>query len=175
MLLGGLLKEKNQPPGNGGGETPDQASGGNNVLQFRDRKAEGKANPKGFHAPMAGGLLLKPGGESWETAGIEEKIASLAALGLDEAEIEAWLEESLEANPISNEGFETAVELGRIKGSARIKAAQYEAALQGKVTAQAQVLARLEGGMIEEGEGEDREFEVVQEIITPEKSEEEET
>ncbi|MEE8434104.1 MAG: hypothetical protein V3S64_04875 [bacterium] len=116
--------------------------------------------------------MLKPGGDGWEAAGIEEKIVSLAELGLDEAEIEAWLEESLEDDPISKERFDTAVELGRIKGSARIKAAQYEAALQGKVTAQAQVLARLEGDMIEEGEGEVREIEVVQEIIRPEKSEE---
>lgn len=166
------MKEKKHPPGNNGGETKDKKSGGNNVLQFRERETKRKTNPKAFHAPMEGGLLLNPGGEGWEAAGIEEKIASLAALGLDEDEIEAWLMESLEADPISDERFDATVELGRIKGSARIKAVQYEAALQGKVTAQAQVLARLEGDMIEEGEGEAREIKVVQEIITPEKSEE---
>ena len=166
------MKEIKNPPGNGGAETKDKNPGGNNVLQFRDRKSERKPNPNGFPAPMEGGPLLKPGGDGWEAAEIEEKIASLAALGLDEDEIGAWLEESLEDDPISDEQFEKAVELGRIKGSARIKAVQYEAALQGKVTAQAQVLARLEGDMIEEGEGEVREIEVVQEIITPEKSEE---
>ena len=91
---------------------------------------------------------------------------------VDEDEIEAWLEGALEDDPISDERFEKAVELGRIKGSARIKAAQYEAALPGTVTAQAQVLARLEGDMIEEGEGEVREIKVVRKIITPEKTEE---
>lgn len=166
------MKEFKNPPGNGSGETKDKNPGGNNVLQFKDRKSERKTTPNRFPAPMEGGLLLKPGGDGWETAGIEEKIASLAALGLDEAEIEVWLEEPLEDDPISKERFDTAVELGRIKGSARIKAAQYEAALQGKVTAQTQVLARLEGDMIEEREGEDREIKVVQEIITPEKNEE---
>ncbi len=166
------MKEINHPPGNGGGETKDKKSGGNNVLQFRKRESEKKTNRIGIPAPSLTAPLLKPGGDGWEAAGIEEKIVSLAELGLDEAEIEAWLEESLEDDPISKERFDTAVELGRIKGSARIKAAQYEAALQGKVTAQAQVLARLEGDMIEEGEGEVREIEVVQEIIRPEKSEE---
>ena len=166
------MKEIKNPPGNGSGKTKDKQSDGSNVLQFRKRKTERKTNPKGFPAPMEGGALLNPGGDGWEEAGIEEKIASLAALGLDEDEIEAWLEGALEDDPISDERFEKAVELGRIKGSARIKAAQYEAALQGKVTAQAQVLARLEGDMIEEGEGEEREIEVVRKILTPEESQE---
>lgn len=161
------MKEIKEPPGNGGGETKDKDPGGNNILQFRGRKSERKTHPNGFPSSMEGGLLPNPGGDGWEAARIEEKIASLAALGLDEDEIEAWLAESLEADPISEERFDTAVGLGRIKGSTRIKAVQYEAALRGKVTAQAQVLARLEGDRIEEGEGEDREIEVVRKILKP--------
>ena len=119
-----------------------------------------------------GGPSLKPGDEGWEPAGIEEKIASLAAIGLNEDEIETTLEAALEVDPISDERFEEAVELGRIKGLVRIKAAQYEAALQGKVTAQAQVLARLEGDMVEEGEGEERDIKVTRKIIMPKENEE---
>ena len=166
------MKEIKNPPGNGEGETHPEKSGGNNVLPFRDPKSKKKTKRIGFPAPSFTGPALKPGGDGWEEAGIEEKIASLAALGLDEAEIEVCLEASLEDDPISKERFDTAVESGRIKGSARIKAAQYEAALQGKVNAQAQVLARLEGDRIEEGEGEEREIEVVRKILTPEESQE---
>lgn len=172
------MKGKNPPPGHNDGEQgepgekPGKKPEESNVLQFKDRNSTKKTNRTHYPAPGLGGPSLKPGDEGWEPAGIEEKIASLAAIGLNEDEIETTLEAALEADPISDERFEEAVELGRIKGLVRIKAAQYEAALQGKVTAQAQVLARLEGDMVEEGEGEERDIKVTRKIIMPKENEE---
>lgn len=172
------MKGKNPPPGHNDGEqgepgeNPGKKPEKSNVLQFKDRNSTKKTNRTHYPAPGLGGPSLKPGDEGWEPAGIEEKIASLAAIGLNEDEIETTLEAALEADPISDERFEEAVELGRIKGLVRIKAAQYEAALQGKVTAQAQVLARLEGDTVEEGEGEERDIKVTRKIIMPKENEE---
>ena len=101
---------------------------------------------------------------------LEGKIAGFAAKGLAEVEIRHLLAEALMEHPIEEDRFAAAMEKGRGMGRARIKSAQYDAALAGKVSAQAQVLARLEN---QEGQtkGGVREFEVVREIVPARKPE----
>ncbi len=105
----------------------------------------------------------EPGGG----AGMADRVGTLAAQGLSEEEIRELLAEALAAEPLDDDSMARALERGRLLGVARIKAAQYEAALQGKVSAQARVLARLNGEHPEE-DGGAREFEVVRRIIRPE-------
>lgn len=99
---------------------------------------------------------------------LAQQVARLAARGLDEAEIRVRLElpEALDAE--RERTLAEAFRRGQLLGRAQIKEAQYEAALQGRVTAQTRVLARLgewpgeEGG---EAGGAAEDVEVVRRIL----------
>jgi hypothetical protein len=92
-----------------------------------------------------------------EAPPLPQRVAALAARGLDEAEIRVrlGLPEALDAR--SERMLAEAFRHGQLLGRAAIKEAQFEAALGGRVTAQTQVLARLgepqgeHGAEIEDG------------------------
>ena len=95
----------------------------------------------------------------------EAEVLPLAESGLSEEEILAELgwEEALA--PSQRAVFEAIIKKGRALGRAKLKRAQYEAALDGKVSAQSHLLARMEreSGASPEGE----EIEVVREVLDP--------
>ena len=95
----------------------------------------------------------------------EAEVLPLAESGLSEEEILAELgwEEALA--PSQRAVFEAILKKGRALGRAKLKQAQYQAALKGQVSAQSHQLARMdrETGASPEGE----EIEVVREVLHP--------
>jgi hypothetical protein len=89
-------------------------------------------------------------------------------MGLTLEEIRAYLGERMDEEPLGEEELNALLEQGRVLGRARVKEARFEAALAGKVTAQAEVLALL-GGEPRGEEGGYRDFEVVRRIVPVEK------
>ena len=95
----------------------------------------------------------------------EAELLPLAESGLSEEEILAELgwEEALV--PSQRAVFEAVLKKGRALGRAKLKRAQYQAALEGKVSAQSHLLARMDS---ESGASpEDEEIEVVREVLDP--------
>lgn len=95
----------------------------------------------------------------------EAELLPLAESGLSEVEILAELgwEEALV--PSQRAVFEAILKKGRALGRAKLKRAQYQAALEGKVSAQSHLLARMDS---ESGASlEDEEIEVVREVLDP--------
>ena len=95
----------------------------------------------------------------------EAELLPLAESGLSEEEILAELgwEEALA--PSQRAVFEAILKKGRALGRAKLKRAQYQAALEGKVSAQSHLLARMDP---ESGASpEDEEIEVVREVLDP--------
>ena len=95
----------------------------------------------------------------------EAELLALAESGLSKEEILAELgwEEALV--PSQQAVFEAIIKKGRALGRAKLKRAQFQAALGGKVSAQSHLLARMdrESGASPEGE----EIEVVREVLHP--------
>ena len=85
-------------------------------------------------------------------------VASLAAHGLTEPEIRLRLGLPARLSAAQATALAAAIREGRLKGSAEIKEAQFDAAKEGKTSAQARVLELLRDPDIEEG------IEVVREI-----------
>lgn len=96
-----------------------------------------------------------------------EAVFALAECGLTLAEIFARLEVPAALPLARREAVEDAYRKGRAAGIARIKQLQYQAALEGKPAAQAQVLKNLGAGSGEDDTA-PREIPVVREIIHPE-------
>jgi hypothetical protein len=136
---------------------------GADVVPFRQRllgEPIGTRPPRrGRNAPGGGARPepATPGGEEGEEPALERQVCALAARGLAEEEIRA----RLELPPRMDDGTELmlaeAFRRGQLLGRARVKEAQFEAALQGRVTAQAHVLARLGEPRGEAGEESDEE------------------
>lgn len=78
-------------------------------------------------------------------------VMRLAASGLSLGEILAELGWAEELSDVQRAAVEAAMRRGRALGSAALKQAQYRAALEGRVTAQAQMLALLEDGPTDSG------------------------
>jgi hypothetical protein len=78
-----------------------------------------------------------------EEPSLEERVTSLAAKGLDEAEIRARLGLPATLDEPSEHLLSLAYRRGQLLGRARVKEALFNSALQGRVTAQLQVLRRL--------------------------------
>ena len=135
-------------------DVPDEAR----VLPFRRKKKPLGGLPWPLHPEPGDEPLL--GSEK----DLPDQIAGLAAKGLAEEEIRHLLANGLADHSLDDGRVAAAMERGRGMGRARIKVAQYEAALAGKVSAQSQVLARLEN-QAGHSEGGGREFEVVREIV----------
>lgn len=130
-------------------------------------------------APVSG--AADAGAAEAAAGSLEDTVCRLAARGLDEDEIRARL--GLPARPAEPDDSDEAAEAaepdaaaeaqrareqvlagafarGRLLGRAQIKEAQFDSALAGRVTAQAQVLARLgepEGGGEADGDGQEPE------------------
>lgn len=85
-------------------------------------------------------------------------VVALAACGLNEPEIRLKLKVPAILSVTQADELETAIREGRLRGSAEIKEAQYEAAIKGQVSAQARVLELLRDDEDENG------IEVVREI-----------
>ena len=173
-------------PGAGGGMSAadDHGSGGNGngrgdsngmapaegVLPFRPR---GEAAP-GRESGVAGrhrrrrrtapGYAPEAAPQSGEEAALPDvatladDVAVLAAKGLSEEEIRTRLHLPAALDEALEHVLGDAFRRGQLLGRARIKEAQFEAALQGRVTAQTQVLTRLgepqgeNGGELEQDE-----------------------
>jgi hypothetical protein len=158
------------PPGDGGGSPgallpfrPDDAA----TSPARERPAEAPSAPKRARkrdAPRQGA----PEGAQADTSAEAEPLdmEALAARGLTPEEIRAFLGLSLPLKPGHLAEMEPALERGRLIGRARLKLAQFEAALQGRVSAQTQMLARLGDELFEQAE-EDPEVAVVRRILDP--------
>ncbi|HKI97184.1 MAG TPA: hypothetical protein VKB51_01795 [bacterium] len=144
------------PPGPAPGTTPHPApEAPGAVVPFAPRPRRAKAARS---APEGLTGLDAVGPDAPDDVPLEERVRELAARGLDEAEIRALLRLPGRLKPRAERQLMEAFREGQLLGRARIKQAQYEAALQGRVTAQTQVLARLgdpwgeEGGEIEQGD-----------------------
>lgn len=88
-----------------------------------------------------GGSQRRPGGKF-----DAEAVATLAAYGLTAEEILVKLEVPLPLPAGKRKEFAAAIRRGRALGSAKIKQAQFEAALEGRVSAQSHVLSTLGSG-----------------------------
>ncbi len=147
--------------GNGNGTAP-----GEGVLPFRPR---GEAAPS-RELGAAGrrrrrrAALMNPPEDGQEpalpdVAALADDVALLAAKGLSEEEIRTRLHLPAALDDALEQVLGDAFRRGQLLGRARIKEAQFEAALQGRVTAQTQVLMRLGEPRGEDG-GEPQEDEV---------------
>ena len=152
-------------PRNGNGTAPAEG-----VLPFRPR---GEAAP-GRESGVAGrhrrrrrtapGYAPEAAPQSGEEAALPDvatladDVAVLAAKGLSEEEIRTRLHLPAALDEALEHVLGDAFRRGQLLGRARIKEAQFEAALQGRVTAQTQVLTRLgepqgeNGGELEQDE-----------------------
>ena len=74
-----------------------------------------------------------------------KQVAALAACGLTLQEVTAELGVPSKLPRKHREAFEIAFKRGRASGIARVKQAQFAAALEGKTSAQAELLKRLGG------------------------------
>lgn len=104
-----------------------------------------------------------PGPPSWNGPPLEE-VERLAGRGLTLEQILVQLEWEGELTASQRVRVEAAVKKGRALGSSAIKQAHYEAAINGRVSAQSHMLSILED---EEngGEEEETEFVVVRQVI----------
>ena len=148
----------------------DELRGENNVLPFPEEPGSAR---RWFHksrTPFSGDAseVEEDGRDAEGMRIVLRKIIAQATHGMTVEEILALLGEAIEEEGITEEEFQAVVERGIIEGCAEIKRAQYQAALRGKVNAQAKVLSLLgaEEGREPEHRGEKKEFEVIREIIT---------
>ena len=138
--------------------------GGKSIVEFlgvASPAPEGRRPEAGESATGAAAGFLKI------TLPFEEaEVLSLAESGLNEEEILAELgwEEALA--PSQRAMFEAIIKKGHALGRAKLKRAQFQAALEGKVSAQSHLLAQMdpEPGASPEGEV----IEVVREVLDPE-------
>lgn len=151
--------------GNGAGEEPAAGpSGVAGVVPFpadgetREARREAAARRRARNGSVPGpeaGAIGEP--DPGEAPTLAEQVQALATQGLAEAEIRAVLSLPERLDAAAERELAEAFAHGQLLGRAQIKQAQFQAALRGRVTAQAQVLARLgeprgeEGGESEEG------------------------
>lgn len=150
----------------------DELPGENNVLPFPEEPGSARRWFRKSRTPLSGDAPE----DDRDAEGVRivlKKIIAQAAHGMTREEILVLLGEAIAEEGITEEEFQAVVERGIIEGCAEIKRAQYQAALRGKVNAQAKVLSLLgaEEGPEPEDKGETQEFEVIREII-PEAPEE---
>lgn len=153
----------------------DELPGENNVLPFPEEPGSARRWFRKSRTPLSGDAP-EEGEDGRDAEGVRivlKKIIAQAAHGMTREEILVLLGEAIAEEGITEEEFQAVVERGIIEGCAEIKRAQYQAALRGKVNAQAKVLSLLgaEEGPEPEDKGETQEFEVIREII-PEAPEE---
>jgi hypothetical protein len=149
-------------PSGGNGSNGSNGSGGNGghggngaevLVLPRDRPAGGRsgrrrrapATPRGARLPEPPPELPPEAFEPPppEEPPLEDRVSALAAKGLDEAEIRARLGLPAALDAPTEHLLSLAYRRGQLLGRARVKEALFNAALQGRVTAQLQVLRRL--------------------------------
>lgn len=113
--------------------------------------AKGTAPPAGsarrVMARQGKGAPPKPGGRE-----AVRRVKELAACDMTFEEIAAVLGWKLPLQAKDEQALREALEMGRLLGRAKLKEALYEAATQGKLQAQRELLLRLEEEGIEEGD-----------------------
>jgi hypothetical protein len=125
--------------GNGSAAGPGMGSAGNVASLAAHRRRKARALPPPEPAPDEDGPTLA------------ERVREAAARGLDEEEIRAVLGLPSRLDARTERALAAAFRTGQLLGRARVKQAQFDAALQGRVTAQVQVLLRLGEPQGEEG------------------------
>jgi hypothetical protein len=107
-------------------------------------RPNGRGGGNGIAQHGANGLTPEPS-ISIDDTGIDlSSVESLAAQGLSRDQIFAELGVESEPPPTAQVRVEEAMKKGRALGAARIKKAQYEAALAGSVSAQSHMLELLQ-------------------------------